>query len=74
MVAAHIFHRLPISARLFMKKASWGCCVLVFNSSSEPAVHPEISDLCAPGCFVSGCAHHVMQGGCCRHSECSHGL
>ena len=33
-----------------MKKASWGCCVLVFDSSGEPAGHPELSDPCAPGC------------------------
>ena len=50
MVATHIFHKLVISARLFMKKASWGCCVLVFDSSGEPAVHQEFSDSCAPGC------------------------
>ena len=49
MVTTHIFHKLVISARLFMKKASWGCCVLVFESSGEPAVHLEISDSCAPG-------------------------
>ena len=50
MVATHIFHKLVISARLFMKKASWGCCVLVFDSSGEPAGHPELSDSCAPRC------------------------
>ena len=50
MVATHIFHKLVISARLFMKKASWGCCVLVFDSSGEPAGHPQFSDFCAPGC------------------------
>ena len=50
MVATHIFHKLVFSARLFMKKASWGCCVLVFDSSGEPAVHPNSSDSCAPGC------------------------
>ena len=50
MVATHVFHKLVFSARLFMKKASWGCCVLVFDSSGEPAVHPEVSDSCAPGC------------------------
>ena len=33
-----------------MKKASWGCCVLVFESSGEPAGHPEFSDSCARGC------------------------
>ena len=50
MVATHIFHKLVFSARLFMKKASWGCCVLVFDSSGEPAVHPEISDSFTLGC------------------------
>ena len=33
-----------------MKEASWGCCVLVLDSSGEPAGHPEFSDSCAPGC------------------------
>ena len=33
-----------------MKKESWGCCVLVFDSSGEPAGHPELSDSCPPGC------------------------
>ena len=50
MVATHIFHKLVISARLFMKKASWGCFGLVFDSSGEPAGHPEFSDSCALGC------------------------
>ena len=27
-----------------------GCCVLVFDSSGEPAGHPDISDAFAPGC------------------------
>ena len=43
MVATLIFHKLIFNARLFMKKASLGCCVLVFNSSGEPAAHPEFS-------------------------------
>ena len=50
MVATHIFHELVFSARLFMKKASWGCCVLVFDSCGEPAGHPEFSDSCTPDC------------------------
>ena len=49
MVATHIFHKLVNSARLFMKKASWGCFVLVFDSSGEPAGHPDFSESCAPG-------------------------
>ena len=32
-----------------MKKASWWCFVLVFESSGEPAGHPDFSDSCAPG-------------------------
>ena len=50
MVASHIVHKLVFSAHLFMKKASWGCCVLVFNLSSEPAIYREIIACCAPGC------------------------
>ena len=50
MVATHTFHKLVNSARLFMKKASWGCCVLVFDSSGEPAGRPEFSDSFAPVC------------------------
>ena len=50
-MTTHIFYKLVFSAHLFMKKASWGCCVLVFNLSGEPAVHPEFSDSCAPGCL-----------------------
>ena len=50
MVATQIFHRLVNSARLFMKKTSWRCFILVFDSSGEPAGHLEFSDSCAPGC------------------------
>ena len=50
MEVTHIFHKLGISARLFMKKASWGCSVLVFDSSGEPAGHPDYSDSFAPVC------------------------
>ena len=45
-----------------MKKASWGCCVLVFDSSGEPAGHPEFSDSCAPGC--SGTEFEVERTSC----------
>ena len=45
-----------------MKKASWGCFVLVFDSSGEPAVHPEISDSCALGC--SGTEFEVGRTSC----------
>ena len=43
MAAAHIFHKLVISAHLFMKMISWGYCVLVYNCSGEPFVRPDIS-------------------------------
>ena len=62
MVATHIFHKLVISARLFMKKPSWGCCVLVFDSSCEPAGHPKFSDSCAPG--YSGTEFEVGRTSC----------
>ena len=57
-----ILHKVLISARLFMKKASWGCCVLLFDSSGEPAGDPEISDSCAPGC--SGTEFEVGRTSC----------
>ena len=62
MVATHFFHKLVISARLFMKKASWSCCVLVFDSSGEPAGHPRFSDSCAPG--FSGTEFDVGRTSC----------
>ena len=62
MVATHVSHKLLISARLFMKKASWGCCVLVFDSSDEPAGYPKFSDSCAPGC--SGTESEVGRTSC----------
>ena len=43
MAATHFFHRLVFSARLFMKKAWWGSCVLGFDSSGEPAAQPGIN-------------------------------
>ena len=64
MVATHIFHKLEFSARLFMKKASWGCCVSVFDSSGEPAGHPDVNESCTPGCsgteFEVGASRHVI--------------
>ena len=62
MVATHSFHMLVNSARLFMKKASWGCCVLVFDSSGEPAGHPEFSDSCARVC--SGTEFEIGRTSC----------
>ena len=49
MVVTPILHKLVFIARLFMKKASWAYCVLVFNSFGEPAAHPAISDSCSAG-------------------------
>ena len=34
-------HKLISSALFYMKAASWGCCVLVFNSCRELGVRPE---------------------------------
>ena len=66
MVETHIFEKLVFSARLFMKKASWGYCVLVFDSDGEPAAHPRISDSCAPG----GCGTEFEVG---RTTSCEEG-
>ena len=41
MVGIHIFQKLVVSARLFMKMATWGFYVLVFDPSGEPANCPE---------------------------------
>ena len=49
-----------------MKKASWGCCVLVFDSSGEPAGHADFGDSFAPGC--SGTEFEV------RRTSCEDGL
>ena len=49
-MATHIFHKLVNSARLFMKKASWGCFTFDFDLSGEPDGHPEFRDSCALGC------------------------
>ena len=62
MVATHIFHKLVNSARLFMKKASWGCFVSVFDSSGELDGHPEFSDFFGPGC--SGTEFEVGRTSC----------
>ena len=45
-----------------MKKASWGCFILFFNSSREPAGHSEFSDSCASGC--SGTEFEVGRTSC----------
>ena len=66
MVATHIFHELVFCARVSMKKASWSFCVLVIDSSGEPAVHPGVSDSCALGGFGT----HFEVG---RTSSCEDG-
>ena len=50
MVATHIFHKLVDSARLFMKKASWGSFVSELDSSGDLAGQPELNDPCAQIC------------------------
>ena len=62
MVATHIFQKLVISARPFMKKASWGYFVSVFDPSGEPAGYPEFSDSFALGC--SGSEFEVGRTSC----------
>ena len=52
-MAIHIFLELVFSARLNMKVASWGYCVLVFDSSGEPAAHPGDASVVVPGCSGS---------------------
>ena len=66
-MVAMVFHKLAFSARLFMKKASWGSCVLVLDSSGEAAVHPNIRDCCAPDC--SGTEFEVR-----RTTSCEEGV
>ena len=43
-----MFHKLVSSARLFMKKASWGYSVLVIDSFGEPAAFLGVSAFCVP--------------------------
>ena len=47
-MAIHISQKLVFSARLNMKVASWGYCVLVFDSSGEPATHPGENAVVVP--------------------------
>ena len=48
IVAIHILHELVYSARLFMKMASWGFCVLVFGSSGELDDRPHETESGVP--------------------------
>ena len=45
-----------------MKKASWGCCVLVFDSFGQPAGHPDFCDSFSLGC--SGTDFEVERTSC----------
>ena len=47
-MAIYILHELVYSARLVMKMASWGFCVLVFESSGEVGDHPQETECGAP--------------------------
>ena len=48
MVAIHISNKLVSSVLLFMKKASWGYCLLVFYSTCEPAGLLRVGVYCNP--------------------------
>ena len=48
-MAFYILHELVYSARLFMKMASWGFCVLVFVSSGELDDRPQETECGVPG-------------------------
>ena len=48
-MAIYILHRLVYSARLFMKMAPWGFCVLVFGSFGEPDDRPQERECGVPG-------------------------
>ena len=47
-MAIYILHELVYSARLFMKMASWGFCVLVFESSGEVGDRPQETECGIP--------------------------
>ena len=59
IVAMHIFFKLVISARLNMKIASWGYCILVFDSSREPAACPGGTFTVVPAVSLRWGGHHV---------------
>ena len=48
-MAVYILHELVYSARLFMKMASWGFCVLVFGSYGELDDRPQETECGVPG-------------------------
>ena len=52
-MAIYVFHILVPSARLNMKMASWGYCVLVYFSAGNPAACPDNAFAEVPGCSGS---------------------
>ena len=48
-MAIYILHELVYSSRLFMKKASWGFCVLVFGFSGKLDDRPQETECGVPG-------------------------
>ena len=60
IVAIYILYELVYSARLFMKMASWGFCVLVFGSSGELDDRPHETESGVPVSsgtkFIVGCS------------------
>ena len=50
-VSRNISQKLVSNARLYMKKASWGCCVSVFDSTADPAALPGIGGFAVSGGF-----------------------
>ena len=58
-MAIYILHRLVYSARLFMKMASWGFCVLVFESSGELGDRPQKTECRLP--YSSGTKFDVRR-------------
>ena len=45
--------------------ASWGCCVLVYDSSGDPAGHPE----CSPVILSEPCGSEFEVGGATSENE-----
>ena len=52
-MAIHVFHKLVISARLNKKMASWGYCLLAYDSVGEPVARPDDASADIPGCSRS---------------------
>ena len=52
-MAIHILHTLLTSAPVNMKMATWGYCVLMYDSPGEPAARPDNAFSVVPGCSGS---------------------